>query len=406
VTACRICNAEIEAFMSFGNQPVANGFLMPEQFADEYFFEMKPAYCPDCHMFQITEQPAPEQMFHEDYAFFSGTSRYMATHFQNFAESLLDGHLSDRTNPFVVELGSNDGITLRHFAARNVRHAGIEPSLNVANVAREAGVNTISEFFNAELAESIRAASGPADVIIAANVMCHIPDLHSVAKGVCTLLRPDGLLIFEDPYLGDVLAKTSYDQIYDEHVFVFSAHSVRSAFKAHGLELVDVEPQITHGGSMRYTLAQAGSRPISERVDALIAAEKIQGLDTMAAYQQFRHNCEDSRSELISLLDRLADEGKRVIGYGATSKSTTVMNYCGITSRHLEFISDTTPTKHNKFSPGAHIPIKPHDVFVQSYPDYALLFAWNHKAEIMENEGTYRDAGGRWIVYVPKVEIF
>ncbi len=406
MTACRICSSEIEAFMSFGLQPIANGFLMPEQFADEYFFEMKPAYCSTCHMFQITEQPAPEQMFHEEYAFFSGTSRYMATHFQAFAESLLGGHLKGRADPFVVELGSNDGITLRHFAARNIRHVGIEPSLNVANVARKAGVNTITAFFNAELAERIRAESGPADVIMAANVLSHIPDLHSVAKGASALLRHDGILVIESPYLGDVLAKTSYDLIYDEHVFVFSAHSMRTAFKSHGLDLVDVEPQITHGGSMRYTLAPAGSRPISERVESMIAAEKAHGLDTMAAYDKFHSNCEASRSNLKELLNHLANEGKRVIGYGATAKSTTVINYCGITPRHVEFISDTTPTKQNKFSPGAHIPIKPYDDFMQAYPDYALLFAWNHKAEIMENEVAYCDAGGRWIVYVPKVEVF
>ena len=171
--------------------------------------------------------------------------------------------LAGRADPFVVELGSNDGIMLRHFQERGMRHLGVEPSANVADVARSRGISTISAFFDRKLADDIVAEHGRADAILAANVMCHIPDLPGVAAGVQRLLKPDGVFIFEDPYLGDMIAKTSYDQIYDEHVFIFSATSVQRAFAPHGLELVDVMPQITHGGSMRYTLAPKGSRQVS-----------------------------------------------------------------------------------------------------------------------------------------------
>ena len=185
-----------------------------------------------------------------------------------------------------MELGSNDGIMLRHFKARGQRHLGVEPSSNVADVARASGIQTISEFFDSKLAERIVAQHGHADAVLSANVMCHIPNLPSVAEGIRRLLKPDGILMFEDPYLGDMIAKTSYDQIYDEHVFIFSATSVSNAFGRHGLELIDVLPQITHGGSMRYVLAPKGSHGVSENVAAQKAKERDQGLDRPEGYRE------------------------------------------------------------------------------------------------------------------------
>ena len=402
---CRICDAEIAPFMSFGRMPIANGFLKPEDSAKEYFFELAPAFCGACGMFQLMEQPQAEKMFHEQYAFYSSSSRYMQAHFEVFADAVMNAVFAGRKDPFVVELGSNDGIMLRHFKSRGVRHLGIEPSANVAEVARAQGISTISAFFDRKLADQIATEQGGADAILAANVMCHIPDLPGVAAGVQRLLKPDGVFIFEDPYLGDMIAKTSYDQIYDEHVFIFSATSVRRAFAPFGLELVDVMPQITHGGSMRYMLAPKGNRPASKNVNEQLAKEATLGLDHVETYLQFKANCENSRAALMQTLERLRGQDKRVVGYGATSKSTTVINYCGITPAQVEFISDTTPIKQGRLSPGAHIPIKPRGEFTKQYPDYALLFAWNHAAEIREKEVGFVAAGGRWIVYVPEVAI-
>jgi len=391
--------------MSFGRQPISNGFLTANQIPDEYFFQMDPAYCENCEMFQLTEQPAPEKMFHKNYAFFSSASRYMQAHFAKFADLVHEQVLKSREDPFVVELGSNDGIMLRNFKARGQRHLGVEPSGNVADVARAGGINTISEFFDRALAERIVAEHGRADAVLSANVMCHIPDLNSVAEGIRHLLKPDGVLMFEDPYLGDMVAKTSYDQIYDEHVFIFSAASVRNAFGRHGLELIGVLPQITHGGSIRYVLAPKGSHPVSPSVEAQIIKEKAQGLNNPTDYLKFKANCENSRSQLMNLLNDLRAKGKRVVGYGATSKSTTVTNYCGITTDHVAWISDTTPIKQGKLSPGAHIPVRPYEEFVKNYPDYALLFAWNHAAEIREKEDAFLDSGGKWLYFVPEVKI-
>lgn len=402
---CRICTNSIEPFMSFGRMPIANGFMAADQIAGEYFFELAPAFCGHCGMFQIVEQPAPEKMFHENYAFFSGTSRFMQAHFERFATLVRERFLAGRADPFVIELGSNDGIMLRHFKAAGTRHLGIEPSVNVAEAARREGIETLNEFFNEALAERIVAEHGQADAVLAANVMCHIADLPSVARGIARLLKPDGVLIFEDPYLGAMIAKTSYDQIYDEHVFIFSATSVASAFGRHGLELIDVLPQETHGGSMRYVLARQGAHTVSVAVGKVLAQERAQGLDKAETYLRFKANCEASRAALMKVLNDAHAAGRRVVGYGATSKSTTVTNYCGITPAHVEFITDTTPIKQGKLTPGAHIPVKPHAAFAERYPDYALLFAWNHAAEIREKETAFTAGGGRWIVYVPKVDI-
>jgi methylation protein EvaC len=267
------------------------------------------------------------------------------------------------------------------------------------------GIDTVTEFFDADLARKIVAERGHADAFLAANVMCHIPYIHAIAEGIKILLKPTGVLMFEDPYLGDVIEKTSYDQIYDEHTFLFSVTSVGNLFERYGMEVIDVEPQTTHGGSMRYVLAHKGNRPMSPNVATQRDREYALGLHLPSTYDRFRKNCEHSRDQLMSKLRELKSLGKRVVGYGATSKSTTIINYCGITADLVEFISDTTPIKQGKFSPGGHVPVRPYEEFAADYSDYALLFAWNHAQEIMEKEGAFRAAGGKWIVYVPEVEV-
>lgn len=402
---CRVCQATIAPFMTFGRMPIANGFLTEDETSSEYFFELAPAFCSRCGTFQLMEQPAPERMFHGNYAFVSSSSRHMQSHFEAFAGLVMERVVARRADPFVVELGSNDGIMLRHFKNAGYRHLGIEPSENVADVARSEGIDTISEFFDEVLAGRLVEERGHADAVLAANVMCHIPDIHTVAAGIARLLAPDGVLMFEDPYLGDMIAKTSYDQIYDEHVFIFSATSVAAAFGQHGLELIDVMPQATHGGSMRYMLARKGHCSIAPAVATLLENERRQGLHEAGTYDQFRRNCEGSRLALRQLLDMLRQEGRRVVGYGATSKSTTVTNYCQIGPEHVDFVSDTTLIKQGKLTPGSHIPVKPHEAFLKNPPDYALLFAWNHAAEIFEKEQAFRAGGGKWITFVPKVAV-
>jgi methylation protein EvaC len=385
--------------MTFGRMPIANGFLTQEQFNDEYFFDLKPAFCDECLTFQIEEQPAPEMMFHDQYAFFSRTSAHMQRHFQAYANWVNEHHLRG-DDSFVVEIGSNDGIMLENFAKRGIRHLGVEPSANVAAEACKHGVNTVVRFFGPETASEIVTEYGKADALIAANVMCHIPDMHGIAKGANTLLKPVGVLIFEDPYLGAMIEKTTYDQIYDEHVFIFSALSVANIFGPYGFELIDLLKQETHGGSMRYVLARRGERSKSPIVETILDEERASGLHMPQTYEMFRQACEASKERLVRLLVAEKKAGRRVVGYGATSKSTTILNYCGIGPSLVDFISDTTPIKQGKFSPGVHIPVKPYVAFAESHPETALLFAWNHQAEIMEKEKVFTANGGKWLTHI------
>ena len=401
---CLICNESIEPFISFGRMPIANGFLSPDQFADEYFFELQVAFCPNCMMAQLVERVDPNKMFHQEYAFYSSTSTHMAIHFKDMAHWVKDNYLKSQ-DPFVVEIGSNDGIMLLNFAKAGIHHLGIDPSRNVAQAAMDKGIEMVCEFFDERIAKEILTNHGSVDVFLGANVMCHIPDLHSVFSGVKLLLKPDGLLIFEDPYLGDIVEKVSYDQIYDEHVFYFSVQSISHLAGLHGLEVVDVIPQNVHGGSMRYMIANKGARKISAAVADQLAKEDELGLHRSETYSRLHNAIKRSRDSLIEMLHKLKLENKRVVGYGATSKSTTVTNYCGITPDLVGFISDTTPIKQGKFSPGTHIPVRPYQEFTNDYPDYALLFAWNHAQEIMAKEENFRRSGGKWLIYVPEIKV-
>jgi methylation protein EvaC len=405
MSKCLICNSKVDTFLDFGQQPIANGFLKEQQFSDEYFFHMQIGFCPNCKMVQLLDQPDREKMFHENYAFFSSTSNYMQKHFKQFADSVISTQ-SLKKESFVVEIGCNDGIMIQNFMEKGIGHLGIEPSENVAKVAQSKGINVTSEFFGEELAEETIVKYGKADAILSANVMCHIPYMHSIFKGVTKLLKEDGVFIFEDPYVGDIVHKASFDQIYDEHTFLFSVLSISFLADMHNLELVDVQHQITHGGSMRYVIAHKGQKNVSINVFNQLEIEEKIGLESINAYQEFASKVLVVKRNLMKLLNQLRDEGKKVIAYGATSKSTTVTNFFGITPDHIEFICDTTPTKQHKFSPGSHIPVVPYEKFRESDPDYVVLFAWNHAEEIMEKEREYVDSKGiKWILYVPDVKV-
>ena len=404
MSKCLICDSEYSSFVDFGVMPIANAFATKEQIKNEYTFPMKVGFCGNCNMVQLVEQPDREKMFHENYAFFSSTSNYMKGHFKLFANSVSE--LQDlNENSFVVEVGCNDGILLENFIIENIPCLGVEPSENVAQVAMEKGIEVIMKFFDRPLAEHILQSHQKADAILSANVMCHIPYIHSIYDGVKTLLKEDGVFIFEDPYLGEIIEKTSFDQIYDEHVFLFSALSVNYLANMHDLELVNVEPQITHGGSMRYTIAHKGIKTVSQNVIKLIDQEKKLGLDKKQSYLSFTDNVNKIKNDLINLLTKLKNDGKKVVAYGATAKSTTVTNYFGITPDLVECIYDTTPIKQNKLSPGAHIPVLPYDQFRESDPDYVLLFAWNHATEIMKKESDYMGHHRHWITYIPNVKV-
>ncbi len=401
---CRVCGGTVREFFDFGRQPLSDAFRLPEATEPEFFFRLAVGACQACTMVQLMEEVPRERMFHEDYPYLSSGSAGMRNHFESVAKRFLSSELvSD--DPFTVEIGCNDGVMLRTIADAGQRHLGVEPSGGVADLAAAQGVNVRKDFFEEDVAAQILEQHGPADVIFSANTFCHIPYIGSILRGVESLLAPSGVFVFEDPYFGDIVRKTSYDQVYDEHFFLFTVRSVKAMAERFGLELVDVERIPVHGGELRYTLARAGARTPSDAVAVLLREEQETELASESTLLEFGRNVERSREQLMELLRGLRAEGRRVVGYGATAKSATVVNFCGIDDSLVEFVTDTTPAKQGRLTPGGHIPVRGPEEFSADYPDYALLFAWNHAAEIMANEQAFREAGGRWITYVPEVGV-
>ncbi len=403
MVTCRICRQATQEVITFGPMPLANGFVQRVN-GNDYVFNLGVVFCPSCFMVQLTETVPADKMFNDHYHFMSSTSQGMAVHFEGNAKEIIE-RLGDKPDPFVVELGCNDGIMLKHIAVHGIRHLGIEPSGNVADLAQKNNVRVLKEFFNQKTVAQIIKKDGQADVICGSNVFCHIEDINSVFAGINVLLKKDGYVYFEDPYLMDIVKKSSFDQIYDEHVFYYSGLSVRELAQKHDLQLVDMAPQDVHGGSMRYYLKKGRSNSISSRVEQFITQEKALKLDQIAGYIAFKDNVNKVCKDLKNVLQDIKQDGHRVVGYGATSKSTTLLNYAKIGPALVDYISDNTPYKINKFTPGMHIPIKPYETFLKDQPAYTLLLAWNHRREILEKEKEYRRKGGKFITFFPAVTI-
>tara|TARA_B110001452_G_scaffold198287_1_gene168232 strand:+ start:135 stop:1334 length:1200 start_codon:yes stop_codon:yes gene_type:complete len=395
---CKITNKEIKPFMSFGKMPIANGFIEKKNFNNEFFFNMEVGFAEDISLFQLKDHPAPEQMFNSKYPFFTGSSEYMKIHFSEYANFIKKNYL--KNNSKIIEIGSNDGTFLQNFKDSNLDFVGFEPSSNVAEIANKKSIKTLNNFFNQDSIEQINGFKNKTDVVYAANVICHVPNLPDLIKSVDKLLSKEGVFIFEEPYLGSMFEKTSYDQIYDEHIFMFSGSSVQKIFNLFDMELIDLIKQPTHGGSMRYVIARKGIRTINKNVEKILGEEKFNNLDNFNFCEKFKKNCENSKQKLKKLLDDYKKDGKKIAGYAATSKSTTILNYCGIGTDIIDYICDTTDEKINKYSPGMHIPIVPVEHFRDNMPDIAYLFAWNHKEEIFNKEKEFTKKNNIWISHI------
>lgn len=355
-------------------------------------------------MAQQIETVPPNEMYRADYPYRASGSLLISRHFEQVARHIIATRLHG-PDGFVVEIGSNDGVMLKTLSAAGVRHLGVDPAAGADDVARSHGVNVRTDFFNEATAKSILTDYGPANLVFSANTFSHITQLDSILRGVDLLLAPDGLFVFEDRSLADILRHNYFDQIYDEHIYLFSVSSVQVMAALFGFELVDAEHLPLHGGSIRYTLARAGSRPPSDAVAEFLAMEKAAGLGEPATYERFASQINQIKTDLVTLLQTLRSDGRSVVGYGATSRSATVLNYCGIGPELLPMVCDSTPEKQGTVTPGSMIPVCGPEVFGKPFPDYALLFAWNHAEEIMGKERQFVQQGGRWIVYVPQVHL-
>ncbi len=403
---CRISGDKLIQFLDLGKQPLGNGFLISKKkILREYFYKLKVGFSKKSSMVQILNAPKKEKMFNKNYAFYSSTSSYMDDHFKKFSNKIKRFLKSKNINdPLIVEIGSNDGIMLKRF--KKFDHLGIEPAKNVAKVSKNRfNCNVLIEFFSKKTLNKIqRKFKKKVDVYYSTNVLGHIEDIKAVFNNISNSLSDKGILIFEDPYLGQIIKKNSYDQIYDEHIYFFSLISVSKLAEINNLEIFDASPQPTHGGSMRYYLCKKNTYSKTKRLKQLLKNEKKLKLDELLTFKLFSERVIRSRNELINLLNELKKQKKIVYAYGATAKSTTIFNFCKIKDDLVKYYFDNTKIKQNKFSPGMHIKVKSFQK-LDKYPDYYFLSAWNHKKEIFKKEKKFIRKGGKWITHVPTVKI-
>ena len=390
---CKITNKSIDPFMSFGKMPIANGFIKEENFSKEFFYNMEVGFNEDISLFQLNDHPKPEMMFNQNYPFFTGSSEYMKNHFNKYYE-FIKKYL--KTNSKIIEIGSNDGTFLKNFLKNGNEILGFEPSKNVADFAKKNKIPTVNNFFNKSTVKNFKEFLGKTDLICASNVICHVPNLKDLIESIDLLLSSDGTFVFEEPYLGSMFEKVAYDQIYDEHIYIFSASSVSKIFKMFNFELVDVLPQTTHGGSMRYIIKRE-NKPISPKVKTILRYASENKLDSLDSCIKVKKNGEISKENILNKINFLKKAGKSICGYAATSKSTTILNYCKIDKSWIDFICDTPIETIGKFSPGMHIPIKDMNYFHNNMTDCIYLFAWNHKEEILNKEKQFK---GEWFSHV------
>ena len=405
-TACRSCGAEgLELVIDLGQTPLANALLPGDDpAARPVLYPLTLVRCPGCTLVQLGQIVAPERLF-SDYVYFSSFSETMLRHAEAMAAELTARERLG-ADSLVVELASNDGYLLQYFKARGVPVLGIEPAQNIAAVAeREKGIPTLARFFGRELGQELAAAGRPADVVIGNNVLAHVPDLNSFVGGVAALLKPGGVAVFEAPYLKEMLDRVEFDTIYHEHQCYFSATALAALFERHGLELVDVERQPIHGGSLRVFAAPAGTRRRSEALVVLLDEERDWGVDRADAYAAFADRVAALKRDLVALLDELRAKGRRLAAYGASAKGVTLLSFCGIGAERLEFVVDRSTVKQGQRYPAGGLPILPPEALLERRPDYALLLTWNFAEEILRQQQPYRQAGGKFVVPVPEPRV-
>ena len=405
-TNCRHCHEPLHhTFVDLGVQPLCESFVTAGNLqAMEPFYPLHALVCENCYLVQLRDYVSPEHIFN-DYAYFSSYSTSWLAHAKTYC-GMIKNRLGLGAESLVVELASNDGYLLQHFLPLGVPVLGIEPAANVARVAQEKGISTHVGFFGSDLAKRLADEGRRADLVIANNVLAHVPDINDFVAGIQRLLKPDGVATLEFPHLVRLIVENQFDTIYHEHFSYLSGLVVQRIAHAHGLRMFDVETIPTHGGSLRVYLAPlASSHQVNQRVPDLLRQEKEFGLYDLQTYGSFSEQVKRTKRELLSFLIEAKRQGRRICGYGAPGKGNTLLNYCGIGTDFLDFTVDLNPFKHGRYTPGMRIPIRPVDALSAEKPDYVLILPWNLKDEIMKQMRHIGDWGGKFVVPIPVVSV-
>ena len=406
--SCRLCGEEIQdLFVDLGATPVANSFLSKEQLKKmEPYFPLDVHVCRQCFLVQVAEYERADDIFNSDYAYFSSFSDSWLAHCKKYVEEMSERFALDQ-NSQVIEVASNDGYLLQYFKEKSVPVLGVEPTANTAKVAMDKGIPTEVKFFGEQTAKELIEAGKAADLMLANNVVAHVPDLNDFLKGFKIALKPEGRVTFEFPHLKNLMDYAQFDTIYHEHFSYFSFLTIEEALKRQGLEVFDVQELPTHGGSLRVFAKHAENtlQEILPSVESMRKREQEAGYDKIETYKAFDQKVKKVKNDLLRFLIDSSESGKRVVGYGAPAKGNTLLNYCGVKPDLIEYTVDRSTYKQNLYLPGTRIPIYEPEKIMQDKPDYVLILPWNLKEEIKGKMSEISSWGGKFVVAIPELQI-
>lgn len=406
---CRHCQSPLSLpLIDLGSSPPSNAYLAAAKLhAPEIWYPLRVLVCERCWLPQTEDHAGREQLFDEDYAYFSSFSSSWLAHAERYVASMVERFGLGKANT-VVEVAANDGYLLQYVQSRGISCYGIEPTASTAAAARDKGIEILQEFFGVALAARLVSQGRQADLMVANNVLAHVPDINDFVGGFARLLKADGVATFEFPHLLRLIAENQFDTIYHEHYSYLSLTAVNHVFAANGLTVFDVEPLPTHGGSLRVFAARTDGtpRPATANLHALLAIEKAAGVAEAGFYAGFQARADRVKNDLLAFLIEAKRQGRRVGAYGAAAKGNTLLNYAGVRPDLLPWVVDRNPAKQGKFLPGSRIPIVDEAMLREQKPDVLLLLPWNLRDELQTQLGYIREWGGTFLVAVPELREF